>query len=178
MGETASNFLKAILPVIGTAVAGPLGGMAVKFFADKIGVPAEKVADIEQWLKGATPDEILKAKEADQDFQFKMAELGFKDKYAIEQLVVDDRKNARQREISVGDNTTRILAGLYTLGYFGILLVAIFYEFPTENRDVLNALLGALTSIQLTIISYYFGSSRGSSEKTEILNAAIAAKGN
>jgi ABC-type Na+ efflux pump permease subunit len=169
-----SAILKTLLPVIGTAVGGPLGGMAVKFFADKLGVPAEKVEDITEWLKGATPDEILKAKTADQEFQFKMAELGFKDKYAIEQLNATDRQSARDREVKTGDNTTRILAGIYTLGYFVLIAIVIFHGIPVESRDIVNSLIGILSAAQLSIMAYYFGSSKGSADKSDAINATLA----
>lgn len=168
-----NDLLKAVLPWIGTAVAGPLGGMAVKFFADKIGVPAEKAQDIESWLRGATAEDLLKAKQADQEFQVKMAELGFKQVYEIEALGVKDRESARDREIKTGDSTNKILAIVYSLGYFALLGFACFKGFPEVNREILNALLGILSAAQLQIMNYYFGSSKSSNDKNDAMLAAL-----
>lgn len=170
------DLIKAILPWIGTAVAGPLGGMAVRFFADKIGVPAEKAADIENWLKGASPDDLLKAKQADQEFQVRMRELGFKEVYDLEALAVQDRVSAREREAKTGDKTTSRLASLYSVGYFLLLGFSMFWKFPEDNADVVNALLGMLSAAQLSIVQYYFGSSKGSTDKTETLLTALKNK--
>jgi hypothetical protein len=167
------DFLKTILPWIGTAVAGPLGGMAISFFAEKLGVKAETANDIQNWLKGATPGDLLLAKQADQEFQVRMKELEFHSIYDLEKLSVDDRISARDREVQTGDNTTRILAFMYSLGYFGLLVIAVFYKFPTDNQDTLNALLGMLSAAEIAIVQYYFGSSRASSEKNEALLQAI-----
>jgi hypothetical protein len=171
-----NDFVKAILPWIGTAIAGPLGGMAVKFFADKLGVPAEKAEDISQWLRGASPEDLLKAKNADQEFQVKMAEIGFKQVYDLEALSVQDRISARDREIRTGDKTTQTLAWVYSGGYFVLLGFTMLQPFPPANSDVLNALLGVLSAAELAIVQYYFGSSKGSSEKNEALLLAVKAK--
>jgi hypothetical protein len=171
-----NDFVKTILPWIGTAVAGPLGGMAVKFFADKLGVPAEKAEDLSNWLKGASPEDLLKAKQADQAFELEMKKLGFQEIYQMEELIVRDRMSARDREAKTGDQTTRQLAICYTVGYFVLLMFAFFVKFPEANTEILSALLGILSAAQIGIINYYFGSSKGSADKTDSLMAAVKAK--
>jgi len=171
-----NNLISAILPWIGTAVGGPLGGMALSFIGDKLGLSDKTKEGLETFIKGATPEDLMKAKSADQEFQLKMAELGFHQTYDIEKLNVDDRMNARDREVKTGDNTTRILALSYTLGYFTILAFVFFSKIPPENANVLNTLLGVLSTVQVGIINYYFGSSKGSADKTEMLNNAVVTR--
>jgi hypothetical protein len=57
------NLLKSAAPALATAVAGPMGGMAVKAIADKLGVPAS-ITDVTNALQ-ANPDLVLKLKEID-----------------------------------------------------------------------------------------------------------------
>jgi len=57
------NILKSAAPALATAVAGPMGGMAVKAIADKLGVPAS-ITDVTSALQ-ANPDLALKLKEID-----------------------------------------------------------------------------------------------------------------
>lgn len=45
---------------------------------------------------------------------------------------------------------------------------------PVASRDVLNIMLGSLGTAWISIIAYYFGSSNGSSRKTELLAKAPA----
>lgn len=40
---------------------------------------------------------------------------------------------------------------------------------PAENRDMVNIALGAFISAFTTIIGYFFGSSKGSADKTNML---------
>lgn len=168
-----NDFLKTVLPWIGTAVAGPFGGMAVKFFAEKLGASAETTEDVTNWLRGANPADVLRAKQADQEFQLEMEKLGYKKLFDLEQLNTQDRMNAREREIKTGDNTNRRLAMVYTIGYFALLSFACFKGFPQENKEILNALLGILSAAQLQIMNYYFGSSKSSSDKNDILLSAV-----
>jgi hypothetical protein len=57
------NLLKSAAPALATAVAGPMGGMAVKAIADKLGVPAS-ITDVTKALQ-ENPDLALKLKEID-----------------------------------------------------------------------------------------------------------------
>lgn len=57
------NLLKGAAPALATAVAGPMGSMAVKAIADKLGVPAS-ITDVTNALQ-ANPDLALKLKEID-----------------------------------------------------------------------------------------------------------------
>lgn len=166
-----------LLPWLFSALKTPLAQTAIDHVAEKLGLEAKTVESINGFLQGAKPEDLLKAKEADQSFQLEMKKLGIMEVYQLEQLSVQDRESARDREVKTGDNTTRILAGLYTVGYFCILLLAIVYQFPTENKDTLNALFGMLSAAQLSIVSYYFGSSKGSSDKNEALFAAVKNSG-
>lgn len=62
------------------------------------------------------------------------------------------------------------LAALVTLGFFTVLFLLVFYPVPDQNKEALNITLGALVgSFSGGIIGYFFGSSKGSSEKTELL---------
>jgi len=57
------NLLKGAAPALATAVMGPMGGMAVKAIADKLGVPAS-VSEVTKALE-ANPELALKLKEID-----------------------------------------------------------------------------------------------------------------
>lgn len=57
------NLLKNVAPALATAVAGPMGGMAIKAIADKLGVPAS-ITEVTNALQ-ENPDLALKLKEID-----------------------------------------------------------------------------------------------------------------
>lgn len=61
--DSLLNLLKSAAPSLATAVAGPMGGMAVKAIADKLGVPAS-IGEVTKALE-ANPELALKLKEID-----------------------------------------------------------------------------------------------------------------
>jgi hypothetical protein len=65
----------------------------------------------------------------------------------------------------------RILATIYTVGYFYIVYLVATTEIPKDNQATMNQLIGALTIIQTAIVGYYFGGSK-SAERAQTQIAA------
>lgn len=62
-----------------------------------------------------------------------------------------------------------ILAALISIGFFAVLLFLVKFAIPDSNKDLLYIVIGALIGAFGTIVNYEWGSSRSSSEKTEIM---------
>ena len=63
------------------------------------------------------------------------------------------------------DIVGEILVLSVVVGFFAFLIVLAFVNIPKENKDLVNMLLGAFIVSFTTVISYRFGSSKGSTEK-------------
>ena len=63
-----------------------------------------------------------------------------------------------------------ILGSLIVIGFFGLLYLLIRFSIPAENINMLNIVVGALIGSFTTVVGYFFGSSKGSAEKTQLLN--------
>lgn len=98
-------------------------------------------------------------------FDSKMAELQTQAELKLAELEASDRNSARQREATVKDLTPSILAYSITAGFFGVLLLMMFYDIPISAKDVLYVMLGSLGTAWTGVIAYYFGSSSGSAAK-------------
>lgn len=72
----------------------------------------------------------------------------------------------------LGD-TARILAIMYTVGYFVVILSVMWRGIPTENKDVVLQLIGILSIIQTGIVAFYFG---GSKSAEVSLQAGVAGR--
>ena len=160
------SFLKAAIPTIASALGGPFAGLAAGFIASKLGLEDKTVDSISGLISGASPEDMVKIKEIDADLKKYFAGLGLKET----ELENADRNSARQREMTVQDWTPRILSYLITLGFFGVVAYLIRYGKPEFGSDVLLVLVGSLGTAWTGIISYYFGSSKGSEEKTRLLS--------
>lgn len=168
-----TTIIKTVAPWIGTALGGPLGGMAVEAASNALGLGSKTTDALKQALSGATPEQMLALKQADEKFSLDMQSLGFAHLEALTKLGNDDRNSARQREMTIKDITPMVLAYGVTLGFFGVLGVIMFCAIPAASRDVLNIMLGALGTAWTGVIAYYFGSSSGSDRKTELLAQSV-----
>ena len=63
------------------------------------------------------------------------------------------------------------ILGGFVVGFAVAVVVAlVFYPVPDPNRDIVNVSLGTLLGMAVTVVSYFFGSSKSSADKTEMLN--------
>lgn len=169
------DLVEGIAPTIATCLGGPLAGAAVGGLEQVFGItPAagatvkDRTAAVSAAVLGATPEQLAAVRKADQDFQAKMAELGFKDTETIAQLAVEDRESARGMQISTRSRTAPFLALLITGGFFGTMLLVMFEPMVQAAHDAATLLLGSLGTAWVSVVSFYFGSSEGSQRKDEL----------
>lgn len=170
------GIIGTVAPWLGTALGGPLGGLAVSTISKLFGLSSSTEKAISQAISGATPEQMLALKKADQEFALRMQELGFTNIKELEQIAANDRDSARRREMVVQDRIPAILATVVTVGFFGLLGFMLTHEVPIVNKDILNVMLGSLGTAWLSIIFYYFGTSTSSAKKDQVL-ASIAKEG-
>jgi hypothetical protein len=153
------TLLKSVAPTLATAVGGPLGGAAVAMIADKLGLDDKTVQGVTQALI-ADPDKLNKLKEMELEFA---------------KLDAQDRNSARNREVEMAKADvhfiTKNIASILALGTLSgsmIMTALIFFvDFPDSQENIIIFALGFLSSSATQVLSYYFGSSQGSKEKTE-----------
>lgn len=61
------------------------------------------------------------------------------------------------------------LGGLITLSVIAVIIVLIFADLSPSVKDALLILLGVLASGFMAVINYFYGSSKGSSDKTDLI---------
>jgi len=163
---------KKIVGTVAPAIAGvfgtPVMGVGVKIALEALGITPDagnEEAQLEQAMKTATPDDLLKLKQADHAFKIKMKELNMK----LEQTHSDDRKSARG--IPNGIIPQVVLSVIYTVAY-GVVLYCFMtgkLSVPGDQSILFGSLIGILTGAQVQILNFWFGSSSGSKEKTQAM---------
>ena len=159
------NILKGIAPTLATAVAGPLGGAAVTALASKLGV-------------SDSVDAVAKAIAGDPAAAQKIAELELE--YA--KLDAQDRDSARKAytAIATSENATKLdklVVPILALGVVGLAFsligVLMFIDTPNDQQQLVIFALGFITSAAGQVLSFYFGSSQGSKDKTEDMKGMV-----
>jgi len=162
--------VRSIAPVIGTAIGGPFGGAAVSALSSVLlGEPEASEEELAQAIERATPEQLVALKKADNDFKVKMRELGVKES----ELVYKDIQGARNLFL-VNIWPQIVLSGIFIVGYFIILYYVLSgvmaSDTPTDVKMLIAALIGVITGEIPRIMTFWFGSSMGSKEKTAKLN--------
>ncbi len=62
-----------------------------------------------------------------------------------------------------------ILGGVIAIGFFAVLVVLLTVELPLPNKEMLLIMLGILGAKFSDVVAYFYGSSKGSADKTEII---------
>ena len=160
------EWLKTLVPMIGTALGGPLGGAAASFIADKLGIEGKTIEAVTDVLNAGklTPEQISNLKLAEIDFQ-KFLETN---KIKLEEISAADRGSARQMNVATRSQMPAILTCLITTGFFGVL-GAMFYYPEIKESAPLMIMLGSLGTAWSGACAFWFGTTSGSQDKTHLL---------
>jgi hypothetical protein len=167
--DTLLGILKNVAPVLATAIAGPAGGAAVGWLASKLGIPDDTVEGITAALQG-NPEMTLKLKELDLEYA---------------KLEQQDRDSARQAyaAVATSENSTRLDKAVVPILALGTVALAflfigilIFIDVATDQQQMIIFALGFITSSAGQVLSFYFGSSQGSKDKTKEIQEMMVKK--
>ena len=154
------SLLKGFAPALATAVAGPLGGAAVSAIANKFGV-ADSVEAVAKAIAG-DPEAALKLAEID----LKQFELENEDRASAREMQIA----ALQQESWFAKNFLYIFTSLWSafaMVYFAFVTFGTVAESGVRMADTI---LGVLIGTVLTgFFNFFFGSSKGSKDKTDAL---------
>jgi hypothetical protein len=175
------------LPLLGTVLGGPVGGSIGGLVAKAVGADSDEPEEIMKKLE-TNPDAVVKLKEIETQYKVKLEELSIESskvqldmmKVAAEErkAELDDTKNAREREMEYirktgkTDKNQYVLAYLIVGGFFVALILFMYYslnEKTLTTNPIVDMLFGGLVTGFATVLGYYFGSSKGSAEKTMLM---------
>ena len=160
------SILKGVAPVLATAVAGPAGGAAVGWIASKLGIPDDTIEGVTKALTG-NPELTMKLKELDLEYA---------------KLDAQDRDSARKAyaAVATSEYATKLdkaVVPILALGVVGLAFsligILMFVNTPQDQQQIIIFALGFITSAAGQVLSFYFGSSQGSKDKTEEIKGML-----
>jgi len=151
------EWVKQILPTIGSILGGPLGGAAVSAVAEVLHIDAPTKDKIEKALTSGnlTAEQMAALQAADLQLKTRMAELGIK----AEELQQADRASARAMQTQTSSWVPAALACVVTTGFFGILIGLMTGDLKLWDNAGLTLLIGSLTTTFGAVVSFYYGAS-------------------
>jgi hypothetical protein len=185
MSFDLKSALASIAPTLATMLGGPLAGTAITALEGAFGLGpgagADGITKVVQ--SGAmTPDIISAVRAADQKHAqimgqqgIDLAKLNADAQAAGDATAAADRDSARKMQIAQPSWVPAVLSIGVTLGFFGILGWMMAGQKVADNQPVL-IMLGSLGTGWTTVLAYWFGTTRGSTEKTNLLAQSTPAK--
>jgi hypothetical protein len=164
--ETLLSILKGVAPALATAVAGPAGGAAVGWIASKLGISDDTIEGVTKALTG-NPELTMKLKELDLEYA---------------KMDAQDRDSARKAyaAVATSEYATKLdkaVVPILALGVVGLAFsligILMFVNTPQDQQQIIIFALGFITSAAGQVLSFYFGSSQGSKDKTEEIKGML-----
>jgi hypothetical protein len=167
------SWIKTVAPMIGTALGGPLGGMAIGMLADKLGVEEKTVKAVTNAISETklTPEQVSSIRQAEIEFQKFLGQ----NKIDLERINMENTQGARQMHVANKSYTPQVMSLVITLGFFGVLYYMLTME--AKPTEALLIMLGSLGTAWAAVVNFWFGSTAGSARKTELLSQAPALGG-
>jgi hypothetical protein len=158
------GLLKGLAPAVATAVGGPLGGLAVTAIANKFGVADDVQA-------------VAKAIAGDPEAASKLAELDLR-QFELENQDRDSARHMQETALNQDDKYAKHFiynfAWFWSVGSMAYFFAITFGQVPASGKDFGNIILGFLLGTAVaTIISFFYGSSKSSKDKTDTLSKEL-----
>lgn len=164
--------IKKIAPTVASALVGPLGGAAVTAIGELFGMAEPTQDKIKAMIENGqmTGQQIADLRTLEMTLKAEEAERGFK--YA--ELEYKDRDSARKANVDGGTAVMLFWLSLILLVMtLGAELVVLFNGYPAALPQIIvGRVLGLMDSVALMVLSYWYGTSNGSSRKTDLLSQA------
>jgi hypothetical protein len=175
----------ALLPIIQPLLSNGLNLVANAVMAKGKKVVEEKLGV--ELKPDMSSEDLAKIQIAQMEHEEELLKLRLEeDKLDLAELQarLKDTNDAREREVQIANSdkaplinkiVTPVLALSILMLTFVLFGVVMFDDTPVEasRKDILIYVLGVLSAIASQIVSYYFGSSQSSKDKTDALKEAI-----
>ena len=152
--DAIKGLVGELAPTIGAALGGPVGGAAATMLADVLGCDPTP-QKIEKALQQATPEQLAEIKKAELDFEVRMKEL------EVDVFALETKDTQHARESFKEDWTARIIALMSVLLFGGYVFLVTLQPADDNDLNVVNLVLGYLGGIVSSVVSFYFGASKG-----------------
>ena len=149
--------------IVGAVLSGgaTLPATALRIISKELtGLETDNPDLVEKAVNNASPEQLLRLKQANSDFILKKMQLENEDRK-------DQREDTQQaREAHKHHWMPAAICCVLTLGLLGFTAALFTMTIPEANQRILDTLFGAYLTAWLSSINYWVSSSRSSAEKS------------
>jgi len=181
--DDITNFARKAIPWIGAAATGNVPAlitMAAQAVSSVLGVEvAATPGAVATAIAGATPEQLLALKAADQDFALKMREFDYKESSELLAGAYADTANARSRDVELIKTTGKtnkradIMLGLTYIGLVALVACMLIRDIDANTAlgGIVVLLIGKLISQWETGFQFEFGTTRSNKTKDDTIKS-------
>ncbi len=161
--DKLKTVIAKVAPAVGAAIGGPFGGIAGKFIQDALGLDNEEA--VISALQ-TNPDALLSLKIAELKMQEFMRDADIREM----DLERQDTADARALAKATGVRPQVVFTVIVLIGVLATLYglaTGIVNEQQGASKEIVYMIVGAMTTTLATQMQFWFGTSLGSSRKTE-----------
>jgi hypothetical protein len=179
-----------VIPAALQAILTPLLGNGLNLVANAVLAKGKKVVEEKLGVElkpDMSPEDLAKIQIAQMEHEEELLKLRLEeDKLDLAELEMrlKDTNDARVRETQIVTSDkapllNKLITPILALGLLGITFtlfgIVLFQASPIDpsRKDILIYILGVLSAVATQVVSYYFGSSQSSKDKTDALKEAI-----
>jgi hypothetical protein len=179
-----------MIPAALQAIITPLLGNGLNLVANAVMAKGKKVVEEKLGVElkpDMSPEDLAKIQIAQMEHEEELLKLRLEeDKLDLAELEMrlKDTNDARVRETQIVTSDkapllNKLITPILALGLLGITFtlfgIVLFQASPIDpsRKDILIYILGVLSAVATQVVSYYFGSSQSSKDKTDALKEAM-----
>jgi hypothetical protein len=179
-----------VIPAALQAILTPLLGNGLNLVANAVLAKGKKVVEEKLGVElkpDMSPEDLARVQIAQMEHEEELLKLRLEeDKLDLAELEMrlKDTNDARVRETQIVTSDkapllNKLITPILALGLLGITFtlfgIVLFQASPIDpsRKDILIYILGVLSAVATQVVSYYFGSSQSSKDKTEALKEAM-----
>jgi hypothetical protein len=179
-----------MIPAALSAILTPLLGNGLNLVANAVLAKGKKVVEEKLGVElkpDMSPEDLAKIQIAQMEHEEELLKLRLEeDKLDLAELEMrlKDTNDARVRETQIVTSDkapllNKLITPILALGLLGITFtlfgIVLFQASPIDpsRKDILIYILGVLSAVATQVVSYYFGSSQSSKDKTDALKEAM-----
>jgi hypothetical protein len=169
--DGVTNFLKKTVPIAANVFVPGSGGVVSSIISTVFGVDADDPQAVAQAIKEATPEQIIALKEMVFKHEERLIDLATENEKIRLRDVQDARKMSTDLVKLTGksDYNKNLMSWLTIIGFLAAITAILSGYATTDNNPVVLLMLGALISHVDQVYGYFFGSSKSSSDKTNLM---------